>query len=57
MLKLKNLEPNKRKLKLIYYIKPVFGEDEIKNNVLTLKNMNTGNQEQIKVDEIEEYIK
>lgn len=32
MLKLKNLEPNKRKLKLIYYIKPVFGEDEIKTN-------------------------
>ena len=32
MLKLKNLEPNKRTLKLIYYIKPVFGEDEIKTN-------------------------
>ena len=32
MLKIKNLEPNKRTLKLIYYIKPVFGEDEIKTN-------------------------
>ena len=32
ILNLKNLEPNKRKLKLIYYIKPVFGEDEIKTN-------------------------
>lgn len=32
ILKLKNLEPSKRKLKLVYYIKPVLGEDEIKTN-------------------------
>ncbi len=32
ILKLKNLEPNRRNLKLVYYIKPVLGEDEIKTN-------------------------
>ena len=32
ILKLKNLYSKKRKLKLIYYIKDVFGEDEIKTN-------------------------
>ena len=49
VLKLKNLEPNRRKLKLLYYIKPVLGEDEIKtngyievkkeNNLITAKNL------------------
>ena len=49
ILKLKNLEPNKRNLKLLYYIKPVIGEDEIKtngfievskdNNLLVVKNL------------------
>lgn len=29
---LKNTEPSKKKLKLVYYIKPVIGEDEIKSN-------------------------
>lgn len=29
---LKNTEPIKKKMKLIYYIKPVIGEDEIKSN-------------------------
>lgn len=29
---LKNIEPIKKKLKLVYYIKPVMGEDEIKSN-------------------------
>ncbi len=29
---LKNTEPIKKKLKLVYYIKPVIGEDEIKSN-------------------------
>ncbi len=29
---LKNTEPIKKKLKLVYYIKPVMGEDEIKSN-------------------------
>lgn len=42
------------KLKIPYVV--FVGEDEINNNVLTLKNMNTGNQEQIKIDEIEKYI-
>ena len=32
ILKLENLEPNRRNLKLIYYIKPVLGEDEIITN-------------------------
>ncbi len=32
ILKLKNLEANKRTLKILYYIKPVLGEDEIKTN-------------------------
>ncbi len=42
MLKFKNLEPNKRKLKLIYYIKTVNGEDEIKTNgnILVEKDAN-----------------
>ena len=32
LLSLKNELPKKRKLKLIYYLKPVLGEDEIKSN-------------------------
>ena len=32
IIKLKNTLPNKKKLKLFYYIKPVLGEDEIKTN-------------------------
>ena len=32
ILKLKNTEPIKKKLELIYYIKPVIGEDEIKSD-------------------------
>lgn len=32
ILNLKNTLPRKRKLKLVYYIKPVFGEDEINSN-------------------------
>ena len=32
ILNLKNLEGEKKELKLIYYIKPVLGEDEIKSN-------------------------
>lgn len=49
VLNLKNLEPNKRNLKLIYYIKPVLEEDEIKtnghievtkdNNLVIIKNL------------------
>ena len=32
ILKLKNTTPNRKKIKLYYYIKPVIGEDEIKTN-------------------------
>ena len=32
LLNLKNLAPTKKKLNLIYYIKPILGEDELKNN-------------------------
>ena len=51
ILTLKNTAPIKKKLELIYYIKPVLGEDEIKsnnyinveyeknNNIITAKNL------------------
>ncbi|MBR3162487.1 MAG: hypothetical protein IKF17_00080 [Clostridia bacterium] len=51
LLKLKNDTPNKKKIKIVYYIKPVLGEDEIKtdgylyvkydvnNNLLGIKNL------------------
>ena len=32
-------------------------EDEIKNNVVTVKNMETGNQETVKIEEAIEIIK
>lgn len=32
ILNLKNLTPNKKKLKIYYYVKPALGEDEIKTN-------------------------
>ena len=32
LLKIKNTNPSKRELKLIYYVKPVLNEDEIKSN-------------------------
>ena len=32
ILNIKNITPNRKKLKLYYYIKPVIGEDEIKTN-------------------------
>lgn len=51
IIKLKNVLPEKRNLKLIYYIKPVLGEDEIKtkgnislkreDNILIAKNIYT----------------
>ena len=45
ILRLKNTTPNKKKLKIVYYAKPVIGEDEIKtNNYINLefdKNSNT----------------
>lgn len=60
ILRLKNTTPNRKKLKLYYYIKPVIGEDEIKtnsfinlqydknNNIICAKNLykeETGNFE------------
>ena len=57
LITLENKNPQKKKLKLIYYIKPVLGEDEIKSNgfiysylnrdsnVLFLKNLNFENNE------------
>jgi len=45
LIKLKNETPRRRKLKLVYYIKPVIGEDEIKTNeylnIQLNKNSNT----------------
>lgn len=32
LIRLENIEPRKRKIKLVYYIKPVLGEDEIISN-------------------------
>ncbi len=32
LLRLENIEPRKRKIKLVYYIKPVLGEDELMSN-------------------------
>ena len=51
VLKLKNDTPNKKKIKIVYYTKPVLGEDELKsngniyvkydtnNNMLSIKNL------------------
>ena len=60
ILNLKNTTPNRKKIKLYYYIKPVIGEDEIKssehiavgfdrnNNILFAKNLyKTEKQEEI----------
>jgi len=30
----------------------IIGEDELKNNSVTIKNMETGNQEVVKIDDI-----
>ena len=53
ILKLKNTSGEKKKLKLLYYIKPVLGESEtltnsyidvsLKNNVITMQNLYTDN--------------
>ncbi|MEI3357116.1 MAG: hypothetical protein V8R81_09110 [Clostridia bacterium] len=39
ILTLKNTTPNRKKLKLYYYIKPVIGEDEIKSNQYITVNL------------------
>ena len=59
LLNLKNLAPKKKKLKLVYYIKPVIGEDELlskgcieleqKNNTVIAKNNANENEEYIYV--------
>ena len=43
------------KLKIPYVV--FVGEDEIQRNTITLKNMNTGDQNEIKIDEIKKYVK
>lgn len=43
------------KLQIPYVI--VIGEDEVTNNVVTLKNMQTGEQETLKIEEVMEKIK
>lgn len=40
---LKNTTPNRKKLKLYYYIKPVIGEDELKTNQYITVNMERNN--------------
>ena len=44
LLNLKNLAPKKKKLKLVYYLKPVLGEDEIfSNGYIDLENKENAN--------------
>ena len=48
ILKLKNETPNKKKLKIMYYIKPVLGEDEIKSDgYINVKYDTNGNMLEI----------
>lgn len=61
ILSLKNMTPNRKKIKLYYYIKPVIGEDEIKsngfittkfdknNNVIIAKNLYRNELENTKI--------
>lgn len=43
ILNLKNITPNRKKIKLYYYIKPVLGEDEIKTNGYICTNFDKNN--------------
>ncbi len=44
LLKLKNTTPDRKKLKLLYYVKPVLGEDEISTNgYIDIKKENNSN--------------
>ena len=43
ILNLKNVTPNRKKIKLYYYIKPVLGEDEIKTNGYICTNFDKNN--------------
>ena len=43
ILRLENNTPNKKKIRLIYYIKPVLGEDEIKSNEYVKVEYNKNN--------------
>ena len=59
LLNLKNLAPKKQKLKLVYYIKPVIGEDEVKSKgYIQLENKENANTilAKNKVSEINEYV-
>jgi len=42
LLKLKNTEPKNKRIKIVYYIKPVLGEDELKTNTF-IKNYTSDN--------------
>ena len=43
ILNLKNRDPNRKKLKLYYYIKPVIGEDEVKSNGFITTSLDKNN--------------
>ena len=61
ILNLKNMAPNKKKIKLYYYIKPVLGEDELKtngyivtkfdknNNLIISKNLYTSESDNMEI--------
>ncbi len=43
ILSLKNMAPNRKKIKLYYYIKPVIGEDELKSNAFISTDFDKNN--------------
>lgn len=57
ILKLKNLSEEKRKIKLVYYIKPVIGEDEIKTNgyIISQKESNVIKIKNLYKDSFKKY--
>lgn len=58
LLTLKNLAPKRKKVKLVYYIKPVLGEDELNSNgYIELENKESSNTIILKnrVDDKDEY--
>ncbi len=61
ILNLKNTTPNRKKIKLYYYIKPVIGEDEIKTNGYVATNLDKNNniilaENYYKTEEIENIV-
>lgn len=58
LLNLKNLAPKKKKIKLVYYVKPVLGEDEVNSNgYIELESKESSNTIILKnrIDEKEQY--